>query len=93
MLSTDPTLPLDFSYTHSVVDLFQRQVRQFPGSVALHDDLGTWAFRGVDEVSDAVCRQLADRGARPGSVVAIYADRCAALVQACSGSGRPGRQP
>lgn len=64
----------------TLVDLFRKQVAQTPDAVALVDPDGTTSYAELDRRSDAVARELLDRGAGRGSVVGLLADRSAGAV-------------
>jgi amino acid adenylation domain-containing protein len=86
----DPSLPLAFSYTETVLDLFSNRVRLAPSSVALRDDLGVWTYQEVADLSDSIGQRLAETGIDKNSIVAIYASRSSSLVPALLGVWKAG---
>ncbi|WP_427924027.1 non-ribosomal peptide synthetase [Streptomyces sp. cg40] len=57
------------------LQLFAAQVAAAPDATAVRSGRQTLTFRELDEWSGRLATQLADRGVRPGGIVALAADR------------------
>ncbi|MFI9565159.1 non-ribosomal peptide synthetase [Streptomyces rishiriensis] len=74
----------------SVVQRFREQVRRTPDAIALSGPEGPVTYAELSRRADAVARTLRDRGAGPGTVVGLLADRSVALVAGIWGVLRAG---
>ena len=74
----------------SVVELFREQVRRTPDRVALSGPEGEVSYAELSRRADAVAAELKRRGAGPGSVVGLLADRSVAGVAGLWGVLRAG---
>lgn len=86
--SADP--PLDPHRGGRIETAFLAHSRGNPHRVAVVDSHGPWTYARVADASAAIALDLAARGVRPGDVVAIHAERCAALVATMLGVVRAG---
>lgn len=60
--------------------LFEAQVRQTPGAIALVSDQGTLTYRELDEQAEQWAEILRQWGVQPDSLVGLCVDRSAAMV-------------
>jgi amino acid adenylation domain-containing protein len=67
-------------------ELFARQARSFPGRLAVADGEESWTYGELAAAADRLARHLAGAGLAPGDVVAIAAERRAALAWAVLGT-------
>ena len=81
----DPTEPLDDTWEGSIHELFAKQAEQVPDFPAVIDSDNCWTYRELDQRSNQLANYLIAQGIKPKDVVAIYAQRSAALVVALLG--------
>ncbi|MET9440754.1 amino acid adenylation domain-containing protein [Streptomyces sp. NPDC006610] len=72
----------DFPVTATLTDLFERQVRARPESVAVTSDGERLTYAELDARANRLARLLAERGAGPGRVVALALHRGPRLLPA-----------
>lgn len=90
MHRVDASIPLQFDFSFSTLDLFTRSVQSAANSVAIQDEYGIWTYSDLQEISDRVGSQLASKGVTSGTRVGIYGTRCASLVAALIGVWKAG---
>ncbi|HVU95543.1 MAG TPA: amino acid adenylation domain-containing protein, partial [Puia sp.] len=78
-----------FASTDDVIQLFRRQVRQQPASIAVRDQQQSLTYAQLDDWSSFLCQQIA-RHSLPGKVIAVHLDRGAALIAALIGVWKAG---
>jgi amino acid adenylation domain-containing protein len=81
----DPTVPLGDRWQGAVQESISRQASRVPERLALADCDDRWTYRELDEHSNRLANRLVRSGIRRHEVVAIYAERCAALSVALLG--------
>jgi len=81
-----PADPLDDTFRGSVVELFHQRADEHPDRIAVADPHGAWSYAELRRRASRIARRLADAGLEPGEVVAILAQRSAALVAAVYGT-------
>jgi amino acid adenylation domain-containing protein len=86
----DPTEPLDNTWEGSIHELFARQAKEAPNFPAVVDSTNRWSYRELDQRSNQLANYLIAQGIKPTDVVAIYAQRSAALVIALLGTLKAG---
>src|SRR5262249_52195859 len=75
----DPTEPLDDTWEGSIHELFAKQAKRVPDFPALIDSDNRWSCRELDQRSNQLANYLVAQGIKPKDIVAIYAQRSAAL--------------
>src|SRR5262249_3923384 len=81
----DPTEPLDDTWEGSIHELFAKQSERPPDFPAIIDSENRWTYRELDQRSNKLANYLIAQGIKPKDIVAIYAQRSAALVVALLG--------
>ena len=81
----DPTEPLDDTWEGSIHELFAKQAERVPDFPAVIDPDNRWSYGELDRRSNQLANYLIAQGIKPKDVVAIYAQRSAALVVALLG--------
>jgi amino acid adenylation domain-containing protein len=81
----DPAAPLGESWQGAVQQFLSRHARSAPDRLALADAGGAWTYRELDELSSRLANLLVRSAVQPHDVVAIYAQRSAALALALLG--------
>ncbi len=90
-LLPDPTLPLSGAWRGAGHQALSRHAALQPGKVAVRDALGAvWTYAELDSRTNRLARLLIDRGVEKGDVVAVWAHRRAALVEALLGTLKAG---
>jgi amino acid adenylation domain-containing protein len=84
-LLPDPAAPLGDRWQGAVQELISRQASRLPEKVALADSIDRWTYREIDERSNQLANLLIESGIARHDVVAIYAERGAALTVALLG--------
>ncbi|HEV2735194.1 MAG TPA: amino acid adenylation domain-containing protein, partial [Longimicrobiaceae bacterium] len=84
-LLPDPTAPLHAGWEGAVHEAFARHAARAPGRVAVVDPAGSWSYGELDAHAGRLSHRLRAGGVGRGDVVAVYAHRSAALVQALLG--------
>jgi amino acid adenylation domain-containing protein len=86
----DPTEPLDDTWEGSIHELFAKQAERAPNFPALIDSDNCWTYRELDQRSNQLANYLIAQGIKSKDVVAIYAQRSAALVIGLLGTLKAG---
>ena len=81
----DPTEPLDDTWEGSIYELVAKQAERVPDFPAVIDSDSCWSYRELDQRTNQLANYLIAQGIKPKDVVAIYAQRSAALVIALLG--------
>ena len=81
----DPTESLDDTWEGSIHELFAKQAERAPDFPAVIDPDNHWSYGELDRRSNQLANYLIAQGIKPKDVVAIYAQRSAALVIALLG--------
>ena len=81
----DPAAPLDDSWHGAVHDIFAAWAAKQPEKLAVQDPHEAWSYKELNERSNQLAHWLREKGLRTGEIVAIYAQRSAALVWALMG--------
>ncbi|HEY0603650.1 MAG TPA: amino acid adenylation domain-containing protein, partial [Herpetosiphonaceae bacterium] len=81
----DPQRQLTVDWTGAAHSAVIEQARRTPEQVALIDRYGAWQYGELAARSNRLAHYLRDGGIQRGDVVAIYADRSAALAAAVIG--------
>ena len=81
----DPTESLDDTWEGSIHELFAKQAERAPDFPAVIDPDNRWSYGELDRRSNQLANYLIAQGIKPKDVVAIYAQRSAALVIALLG--------
>ncbi len=81
----DPTESLDDTWEGSIHELFAKQAERAPDFPAIIDPDNRWSYSELDRRSNQLANYLIAQGIKPKDVVAIYAQRSAALVVALLG--------
>ena len=81
----DPTESLDDTWEGSIHELFAKQAERAPDFPAVIDPDNCWSYGELDRRSNQLANYLIAQGIKPKDVVAIYAQRSAALVVALLG--------
>ena len=76
----DPTESLDDTWEGSIHELFSSQAERAPDFPAVIDSDNRWTYAELDRRSNQLANYLIAQGIKPKDVVAIYAQRSAALV-------------
>ena len=84
-LLPDPTAEQSREWAGSVADLFAARAAASPDAVALVDGAAIWTYGDLDRHGNQLAHRLAELGVTGGDVVAIFAERSAALVWALMG--------
>ncbi|MGL4346223.1 MAG: amino acid adenylation domain-containing protein [Cellulosilyticaceae bacterium] len=71
---------VDYPKDQTMVHLFKRQVQKTPQNIALEFEGSTLTYQELDHLSDAVARQLMDKGVGPEKIVAIHMKRSINLI-------------
>jgi amino acid adenylation domain-containing protein len=71
-------------------DLFERQAKRTPDSIAVVDDQGKLSYAQLDSAADVIAHRLIAAGVASESVVAVLAERSAELVTALVGVVKTG---
>ncbi|MEV7084609.1 amino acid adenylation domain-containing protein [Streptomyces sp. NPDC093085] len=66
----------------TLVDLFERQVRERPDAPAVRTRERTWSYAAFDRATAALAHRLRRAGAGPGTVVGVHAPRGVAALTA-----------
>ena len=86
----DPAQPLATAWKGSVAERLTRQARQRPNQTAVVDARARWSYAELEARSNRLAHYLGEQGLGPGDIVAIYAHRSAALVEAVLGVHKAG---
>ena len=81
----DPTESLDDTWEGSIHELFAKQAERVPDFPAIIDSDNRWSYGDLDRRSNQLANYLIAQGIQPKDVIAIYAQRSAALVIALLG--------
>ena len=86
----DPTESLDDTWEGSIHELFARQAERAPDFPAVVDPDNHWTYGELDRRSNQLANYLIAQGIKSKDIVAIYAQRSAALVIALLGTLKAG---
>ncbi|MCP4417210.1 MAG: amino acid adenylation domain-containing protein [Chloroflexi bacterium] len=89
-LLPDPIRPLPEAWLGAVHTLFAEQAGKAPAQTALIDANSSWQYADLEKCSNQLAHHFRGSGIGSGDVVAIYADRSAALVWAILGTLKAG---
>ncbi|MEO7101880.1 MAG: amino acid adenylation domain-containing protein, partial [Gemmatimonadaceae bacterium] len=78
----NPAAPQSRDWAGSVAELFAARAASAPDAPAVVDGTVTWTYRDLDARGNQLAHHLARLGVAEGDVVAVYAERSAALVWA-----------
>ncbi|MBN1601029.1 MAG: amino acid adenylation domain-containing protein [Chitinispirillaceae bacterium] len=80
----------DVDHTITFVTRWDEQVRKTPDAVACYDSFGSWRYRDVADVSNALNHTLKSKGVKPGDLIGICIERTAPLLSAVFAIWRSG---
>jgi len=78
----NPAAPQNRDWSGSVAELFAARAASAPDALAVVDGATTWTYKQLDTRGNQLAHHLALLGVAKGDVVAIFAERSAALVWA-----------
>jgi amino acid adenylation domain-containing protein len=81
----DPAEPLDASWNGAIHEHLAEQARRSPDKPAVVDPDQSWTYGELDQTANRLTQALISSGIRPGDIVAIYAQRRAALTMTLFG--------
>jgi amino acid adenylation domain-containing protein len=84
-LLPDPTAAMTAAWEGAIHEHFEGQAQARAEKVAIVDRNGRWSYSQLDRQSNRLANYLRANGIGSQDIVAIYADRCAALVCALLG--------
>lgn len=76
----DPTAPLGRQWHGAVHELFARRAAAEPDKLAVVAPDGSWTYRDLDRRANRLAHYLRAQGTGREDIVAVYGERCAALV-------------
>jgi amino acid adenylation domain-containing protein len=85
MCLPDPAAPIPLRWDEALTTRFARQVRRYPDRLAVIDPYSAWSYADLDARSNQLAHYLCAQGIQPQAIIAVYAQRSAALVWALLG--------
>lgn len=81
----NPAAPLSGAWRGAIQDKLSENAKRTPAQTAILDEGERWTYAELDEYTNQLANVLIGSGIQRGDIVAIYAQRCAALVCAILG--------